>query len=826
MSRFFFLLATALLLTATAAADNALEDLRGLRTRLSKVPLYNGRHLQLMVFSPESEQRGGLLVAKDPVMDIIRRSADINTITTGPETKLYPLGTELPELFRFWSQRLFSDGVASADHADIDQSTGHIVGDGEIHFRAPMLDLDGVGFDGDYLNRTLAVKQQVVALLRAETSNPLRYLNGKTPLPDHASAIRVTGDTLFIDFEKGEITLSGTIRITDKRMTGSCDRMLILLAQGDDGRGGDDDDEAASVFSVDGVREIVLTGHVRMEAVPENPEAERRFATAEKVVLRPGDGTIQLTGEDRVFPVLRQGENSLTGQEIRYSRQTEKLEVLRQARMVYLREEKPGERKLSRVAADRILYDNNAGRGELVGHVTVDDSDMYLQCGRGRFRLNRNAAAKESGGETGGAEALAGIPRFSGGGELEEVVCTEKVRMSRKEGDRIAETVTAEQATLDWRGRVLTLKGGVPTISRGADTLSAGRLTLHLDEEKLLAEPASKVVLCAGDSADSQRTVITSDTSNFDYGGNLLVFEGNVQVRDPRLDVDCKRMEIVLKPDPKAASSAEPAKSAGFGSGGGKVLDRIVCIGSVHAREPRMDLTGDKVTLTFAEAKDPENAPTAFKSGSIALDRIDCEGHVRLEHIPEAEEAAPKTESAGGTALWQGGSLHRAVVTSDTATMTLPDNRAVFDGNVRVRETSTALDCRKLELFGRAAKPAVAPTEAEQLDADPFAKVDVSRAPKAVAIGDNRELERVIASGDVDFTRKVETGTQRVTGDRAEYVVDKRELTITGKDDKRPRFYDADASRNGVADRIVVDLATEKVHMNYSTIEFDPQKFN
>ena len=115
---------------------------------------------------------------------------------------------------------------------------------------------------------------------------------------------------------------------------------------------------------------------------------------------------------------------------------------------------------------------------------------------------------------------------------------------------------------------------------------------------------------------------------------------------------------------------------------------------------------------------------------------------------------------------------------------------------------------------------------AELLDADPFAKVDVSRAPKAVAIGDNRELERVVASGDVDFTRQVETGTQRVTGDQAVYEVDKRELTITGKDDKRPRFYDSDATRNGVADRIVVDLATEKVHMNYSTIEFDPGKFN
>ncbi len=319
MKRFFFLLAAALLLTATASADNALEDLRGLRTRLSKVPLYNGRHLQLMVFSPESEQRGGLLVAKDPVMDIIRRSADINTITTGPDTKIYPLGTELPELFRFWSQRLFSDGVAATDHADIDQTTGHIVGDGEIHFRAPMLDLDGVGFDGDYLNRTLMVKQQVVALLRAEDSNPLRYLNGK-PIPEHSSAIRVTGDTLFIDFEKGEITLAGTIRVTDKRMTGSCDQMMIYLAQGDDARGGDDDDETASVFSVDGVREIVLTGHVVMEAVSEDPAAERRFATAAKAVLRPADGPIRPPGADRVFPVLQQGENSLTGQEIRYSR--------------------------------------------------------------------------------------------------------------------------------------------------------------------------------------------------------------------------------------------------------------------------------------------------------------------------------------------------------------------------------------------------------------------------------------------------------------------------------------------------------------------------
>ena len=72
-----------LMLAVTAVADNALADLRGFRTLSSKVPLYSGRHLQLVVYSPQSEQQGGLLVAKEPVMDIIRRGADINSITTG-----------------------------------------------------------------------------------------------------------------------------------------------------------------------------------------------------------------------------------------------------------------------------------------------------------------------------------------------------------------------------------------------------------------------------------------------------------------------------------------------------------------------------------------------------------------------------------------------------------------------------------------------------------------------------------------------------------------------------------------------------------------------
>ncbi|MBQ4107486.1 MAG: hypothetical protein IJC73_07920, partial [Lentisphaeria bacterium] len=477
-------------------------------------------------------------------------------------------------------------------------------------------------------------------------------------------------------------------------------------------------------------------------------------------------------------------------------------------------------RKMSRVTADRIDYDNNAGTGELTGRVTVDDADMYLECGKGRFRLNRSVDGNEPAGEEG---ALAGLPQFSGGGELEQVICSEGVRMSRKDGSRIAETATADRATLDWRTRVLTLQGGKPTINRGADSLSAGQLVLHLEQEKLLAHPTSQVVLCSDDSARPSRTVITSDASNFDYGGNLLVFEGNVQVRDARLNVDCRRMEILLKPDPAKASAGKPVKGAGFGSGGGKILDRIICRGDVHAREPRLDLRGDSVTLHFAEAKDPESAPTAFKSGNIALTRIDCEGNVRLEHLPDPADLAKKTAKGN---LWQGGGLRGAVVQSDAATMVLPDNRAVFDGNVRVREAVTALDCRRLELFGREAKEPVPPTETELLDADPFAKVDVSRAPKAVAIGDNRELERVVASGNVDFSRQVESGQQRVVGDKAVYEVDKQELTISGTPGKLPRFYDSDASRSGVAEQIVVDLATEKVYLRRSRIEFDPGNFH
>ena len=91
--------------------------------------------------------------------------------------------------------------------------------------------------------------------------------------------------------------------------------------------------------------------------------------------------------------------------------------------------------------------------------------------------------------------------------------------------------------------------GAHPRLVRGNDSLTGEQLIIWLNDERLSSPGDSRIILCSAPAPGQAavQTVITSDSSDLNYGGNLLTFKGNVKVRDPRMTLDCDEMKIHLK---------------------------------------------------------------------------------------------------------------------------------------------------------------------------------------------------------------------------------------------------------------------------------------
>ena len=95
------------------------------------------------------------------------------------------------------------------------------------------------------------------------------------------------------------------------------------------------------------------------------------------------------------------------------------------------------------------------------------------------------------------------------------------------------------------------MTGASPTITRGTETLTGKELVIFLDEERPARPAGQPDYALLGSRREKRRTAppkteVTSDSSDLNYGGNKLVFQGNVKVRDPRMSLDCDRLEIFL----------------------------------------------------------------------------------------------------------------------------------------------------------------------------------------------------------------------------------------------------------------------------------------
>jgi lipopolysaccharide export system protein LptA len=812
-----------------AAAENSMDDLRGLRTRDSRFPIYNDNRLQMMVYSEEAERQNNLIITRNPVMDLIRPGADVDSIVSGKGTVIYPLGAPLQKVFTFWSGRLFSDGVISSVRADIDQERKKGAGTDKAFFRSPLVDIDGVGFEADYGNRTLWVKSDVSIVIRLNLSDPRSILeSGK--MPAKYEYMTLTSDTMNIDFKQNEITMLGNVKVIEDRAHITCEKMIVYLDGAPKPADGNRSETKADVLpgrDMRGVSRIICEKNVVITAPSQN--GETRSGNADRVVYELNDGMIKMTGRDGERPTLRSNADWISGEEIIILRDEERVTIKRNCHMVFQRAAgRPGAAAApANIAADRIAFDYRKNEGSFDGNVRVEDPEMDLECNSMQIKFLKPDAPKATAkAEPGGNNFM---PDIKGDKlELSEINCSGAVKMVRHlaTAGEPGQSASAERAHLDYICKVITLTGSQPTLTRGSDRLSGEELVIFLESERLRSRGDTQIVLCSATAATataparSEKTTITSDSSDLHFGGNKLIFKGNVQIRDPRMALDCDQLDIYLRDK----NPGEPVKKGDenlqldAGSSGSKVVEKVVCTGKVHGVDAKFKVDTDLLTLNFRQLPPGAKPETGmFQSSGTELTSILFDGNVRLEakSDPAGAKPSPVGSLFAGMAAGSGGGS--TVLTSDRGKIDLPGNLSEFHGKVKVVESRGTLDAQSLYLYsaqtnpagGEPAKP-VKPAK-PNVDIDPFDSSLSSDVPERIAIGEDRELTKVIAEKDVVITRHLPAGQlQRAIGDRVVYDVAARNILLTGTPDKLAVLEDPIQGKM-TGKSILLDLVTEGI---------------
>ncbi len=825
--KFHGMLAAGLLFCGLAAcgATNSLSDLRGLKTRETRIPVYSNDRLQLLLYCEECGQSGRGLAATAPVLDIIRKDADIDSITTGKDTKIYPLGADFPAVLNFWSKRLFSDGVAVTTKADIDQENQQAASGEKVYFRSPLLDLDGIGFDGDYRKRTIFVRKDVRIILRTGASDPLKFV-GRPRLPEKYEFIRGSADTLLIDMDKRAITLQGHVRLREERGSLDCDRLMIYLPDKKSKRDLADNEE----LSIKGVSRIVCEGGVRM--VRQGVKEVQR-ADGERLDYDLQTGRLRLTGSMDRLPVIVQGKNSLQGRVIDIYRDDERLHVEQNARILYYRREEDGKEQEICATSQMMDFSGKKNSGEMRGNVSVRNRQYTLLCGRLQVKLRDNGKKLNTREKQAGSD-VTGIPDIAPAGgsrELQSLHCSEGVRMIRKTAaGSVPEYAEAGEADLQMPQEVITLTGRRPTLTRGQDTLSGEQIIIFAKEERLLAYPDSKIVFhgnfnnpalqSRGKKAAKaiSSTIITAERGDFRYGENQMNLLGNVQVLDPHMKLNCEKMDIFLKPNQQVRTAIRledlnAGSDSLTGPNARKQLDRIICGGKVRAVEPRAKLDCDMLTLTFRPAAG-KAVPGVLQSNGTEMEFIYADGNVVMESIPEKKTASTAGKKSDRDLMFDSSSPVR--LTASNGRVNIPGNITELHGHVKVRHIQGSMDCQDLYLYAKDVAGETAESAGGErlaaIDEDPFAANEPTKVPQVLSISDGKQLDRAVADKDVVLVRNLPGNRkQQALGEKAEYFVSRRMIELTGKPPELARVIDSVPRNNGRGEKITVYLDREAV---------------
>ncbi|MBE6368782.1 MAG: hypothetical protein E7056_01315 [Lentisphaerae bacterium] len=825
------LYAALLLPQMLGAAPRDLGAFSNVRTSAARLPFYQNGHLEYYMRSQSMVIRGKNIETTWPIIDAVRKGVSVEMIArSDSSSEFYKLGTPVAEVAKYWLNRAYSDGLIISESAVLDQIAKVASGKQKVFLRSPMLDLDGVGFTADFNRSLVTVNSNVQIVLRGDgersLGGALKGVDGKkeSAAPDGKkksdSMTYVYCNELNIDGKRNVITLLGKVRVFDPAGTVTSDRLELELEESKksaDGKEKSADDRSGGSRRLKSARFIGNVHAVRKLDAEEAARGEQ-FADADMAVYTAADDVLELTGSR---PRLSRGKDFAEAERIVVMPEKKVIKFFDKCLFKFRRDEqsakadsKDKETPMDVVTSDYADFDQAANLIRLIGNVRMqspaDNTDMSADQLEIVLQDEKTPEDKK--------ESPQGDKKNSplGGGQVKTVSAIGKVKLLRKSNGS-TEQAQAGRMVYTAASDELALTEN-PVLQRDDDLIRGGKMLYKVNEERLLVDDRSHIVLSAATvgsnssaaggiavgggkgTANGEPVTVDSVSSDLNYGGNLITFNENVKVRGRGMLLDCEKLDIFLKDAPKSKKTAAKSEAD-------KSPTRALAVGKVHAEDKTGSLDCSQLDIYFGDKAVP---------GKTDVEKILANGKVHIKSKPEEPVAdssnmmvgpQPKKKSKNSTLL---GSSADGTTSLDAerGEIDLLADTADFYENVVVKDSASTLECDHLKATARKTAGSVPSLES-------YRKRD--EFPDRLAVGEDRELVRINANGNVRMTRVQEDGEkQKAKSDYAVYEVQKRTVVMTSDPPGRPQAVTADSGMIG--DKVTIELDTEDIHVENGDI--------
>ncbi|MCF6176113.1 MAG: hypothetical protein L3J71_10140 [Victivallaceae bacterium] len=493
---------------------------------------------------------------------------------------------------------------------------------------------------------------------------------------------------------------------------------------------------------------------------------------------------------------------------------------------------KTGKTSVSTITSDEMFIDFTNNIITVSGNVKVDEENMTINCEKITVYMTQGNDKKSR--KKLAASVLGNLSSSGSGRRISKIVCEKNVVITRKQSSgeikqNGQQQAFADRADYDFVKSKIVMTGKRPTIKRGTDTIEGKQITIWRDKEHLQAQGDCRLSFMANDkksknpAAAKIPTVATADFMDMNYAENLAVLTGNVKVVDPRMKIDCHKMNIYLEDRQKKTTAKVKSltvKATDKALSSSKVINKIVCIGDVtifrrdgKERVGTQKAMAGKAIYYLKESKIilSENDPIIIRgrdsvSGKIITVWVDQQKmHVDQNSLIVLNNLKNQQGQQPGATR----------VKSDYTNIDYGRNLMSFAGRVKVNNPQMSLDCKKMLIFLedkksiaknsklKSAKPKTAKS-GDPLDIKSSDKVvskvicigdvyvrdqrndlrcqkmtlimqdkQLGTAKKAkqqgqnTNFGSNREISRIISEGDVVLIRRPEPAAGKATTKQA-----------------------------------------------------------
>ncbi|MBO5923670.1 MAG: hypothetical protein J6Q81_04065 [Lentisphaeria bacterium] len=813
------IICTAAALHLAAAPSGKMNVFNNVRTGAARMPFYKNQQLEYFMRSKSMTLRGKLIDTVWPMIDSVRKGISVETIAKSDNSEeVYALNSPLKTVQDFWTKRTYSAGVVVSESATFDQVQRTANGTARVFMRSPMLDLNGVGFSADFNNNQIKVNSNVEIVMRSENgrsaASPLQALASDKKSSTKKSGItetRAFSDEMHIDTKRNVITLLGNVRVFDVAGTITCERLEIEFGN----EAGNADKKAQSrskklnggnssvQSSKQDLRIARFIGkvHAVRKLEPDEIADGEQTADADLMVYNARNDTIELTGSR---PRLARGRDTA---------EAERIVLMPNKRIVRF-----FDKCFFKFHRDK---DKNASP-DLVNSDYADwnyPADLIRLIGNARFRSPADKSElKADRIEITLADKAAGknVKGKSSGKRPEKSVANGNVHYER-DNNGIKESASAGRMTYQ-AARELIHMENKPVVRRGDDIIRGGEMTYHIAEERMIVDRSSHITLSGATVKQNNGTAIAkngkavskdspapvtvdSRSADLNYGGNKLAFAGNVAVRGRGMKLDSDKLDIDLK---NAAPAADKKSTAKATAKSRKQPVRALAVGNVHAEDESGMLDSGVLDVRLGDSRIP---------GKTEIEKIYASKKMRLQSKPDKKDG----KKSGGNTLLGKSADGTTTLDAERGVMNMLTNVADFYEKVVLKDNAVKLECEHLQMVAAQTDKPV-PALASYRARDEF--------PDRLAVGDARELLKVIANEDVKIFRTLPTGEiQRAKGDLGVYTVKERKMVLTCTPPKRPQALTSDSGM--VGDKVTIELDTEDVYVENGDVlaRLDDLKF-